>query len=229
MADNLKEKNRTNWFIGIIAFLLFALVLETGLLLQHFFRKSGRDHRAVFDQDMPYAGPSTPPASSRALRSPLPRGAWHRPFADDAFDTLRRMQESMNRMMNSALTYGPPLAQSLSQDSFFDFAPAIDLKETDQAYVVTSDLPGLDKDKINITVQNNLLTIQGVRENLSETKDQQGGYYAQERSYGSFARTVTLPGPVDDTKIDAQYKDGVLTVTLPKTGDAKNMRKISVQ
>ena len=74
-----------------------------------------------------------------------------------------------------------------------------------------------------------MLTLQGVRETGSETRDEKRGFYSQERSYGSFSRTITLPGPVDEGNIKADYENGVLTVTLPKLGKDPSARKIVIQ
>jgi len=68
-----------------------------------------------------------------------------------------------------------------------------------------------------------------VREITNETADQKKGYFAQERSYGSFARSLSLPGPVDESRIAAEYKNGVLTITLPKVPRQKNVQKVAIQ
>ncbi|MBU9889794.1 MAG: Hsp20/alpha crystallin family protein, partial [Candidatus Omnitrophica bacterium] len=103
------------------------------------------------------------------------------------------------------------------------------LEETADAYILRSDLPGLDKDKIGVTVRDNIVTLKGVRETSAESQDEKKGFYSQERSYGSFSRSLNLPGPVDESNISATYKNGVLTVTLPKLVGAKNGQKVPVQ
>lgn len=141
-------------------------------------------------------------------------------FFEDALASMARMQERMSRMMDTS-----------AADPFFSgFAGpvAVDLEDKGDAYVLTSDLPGLEKDQINISVNGNLLTLQGIRKSESSSQDQGSGYYAQERSYGSFSRTIALPGPVDEGAITASYKEGVLTVTLPKLKNAEGS-KITVQ
>lgn len=153
---------------------------------------------------------------------------------DDAFKALERIQERMNQMFDTAFLYGPPAANhfmntvSGGPDSAFVFEPAVDIKDDGKNYVVTTDLPGLDKNKINITVTGTQLTIEGARENVTEKKDDKTGFVTQERTYGNFSRSLTLPGPVDDSKISADYKNGVLTVTLPKTAQ-KGAQKVAVQ
>ena len=78
-------------------------------------------------------------------------------------------------------------------------------------------------------MRDNLLTIQGVRKTETQTEDEQGGFYAQERSYGSFSRTITLPGPVDENAIQAEYQNGVLTIQMPKAQGEKETQKVPIQ
>ena len=225
MSEEIRDKKNRNWLYAVIALLVFGLAFETAFLIRQLaIQKKSRAEESVA------ASYPTTPRPQRTGAYSRPRAAWNEPFGEDLFENLRHMQDRMNRLMNTALTYGPPIANSLGQqDGFFDFSPAIDLNETEQAYLVRCDLPGLDKDKINITVQNNSMTLQGIRENQNETKDEKSGHYAQERSYGSFARSISLPGPVDESRINAEYKNGVLTVTLPKAGETKTTKKVAIQ
>ncbi len=232
MENKMDHKKKPTWLYGIIALLLFLLVLETGLLLSPQSGKtSGSESRPVITHDTEDRESrmfSRPKSQHPAIQQPLepddPFGLGGNPMME-----LERMRAYVNRLFNTALTYGPPIAHSLSGSQMFDFMPTVDLEETDKAYIVKSDLPGLQKDKINVTVRDNLLTLQGVRETESTKEDEQGGFYAQERSYGSFSRMVTLPGPVDETQIKADYQNGVLTITLPKTGEAKTVKKVPIQ
>lgn len=98
------------------------------------------------------------------------------------------------------------------------FWPPVDLEERDDDIRVVSEIPGMDAKDINITVENNILTISGEKKESLEKKN--GGEYTECR-YGSFARSVSLPRVVDVKKIAATYKDGVLEVLLPKTAEAK--------
>ena len=220
------EKKNPKWFYGVIALLLFLLVLETGILLsRQWSHRESKESPSVIPSETEepfFPKPSRPALPQRGPFAPDP-------FAADPFAELQQMRDYMNRLMNMAMTYGPPIAQTLSGGELSDFMPAIDLQETEKTYVVKSDLPGLQKDKINVTVRGNLLTIQGVRENQARQEDQVSGFYAQERSYGSFARSVTLPGPVDESAITADYQNGVLTITLPKLGETKTRQKVPVQ
>ena len=93
------------------------------------------------------------------------------------------------------------------------FSPRMDMKQTDKEYIITMDIPGMDKNKINIENKNGMLTISGERQ--SETDDSKNNqYYSQERSFGSFMQSIPLPEDAKTDQIDARYKNGVLTVTV---------------
>ncbi len=104
--------------------------------------------------------------------------------------------------------------------------PALDVEETDDSFIVRMDLPGMNKKDIHVSLDNNVLTIQGERKREKEEKD--ANYYCTERFHGSFRRSFTLPSQVDPDQIKADYKNGVLTVTLPKKEEAK-ARKIEIK
>lgn len=100
-----------------------------------------------------------------------------------------------------------------------DFRPAVDISEDDKAIYVTADIAGVKPEDIKINVDKNVLTLEGERK--LETKEEKGGYHRVERSYGCFRRSFSLPDTVTSEEIDASYKDGVLTLTLPKTPESK--------
>jgi HSP20 family protein len=102
------------------------------------------------------------------------------------------------------------------------FAPAVNVSENDEAYKVSVELAGLSKDDVDVSVQEGRLTITG--EKKEETKDEDENYIRTERSYGSFSRSIPLPSHVDEDAVSAKFKDGVLTVELPKTGEARGRR-----
>lgn len=99
-------------------------------------------------------------------------------------------------------------------------APRFEVSETDDAIVVDAELPGMEEKDIELTLQNNILTIKGEKKKEEETKKK--NYYISERSYGHFQRSLQLGSGIDAEKIDASFKKGVLTVTVPKTEPAKN-------
>ena len=98
-------------------------------------------------------------------------------------------------------------------------APAVDVYEDDDAFHVRVDLPGMKRDEIDITLDNNTLTISGEKKNESETKNE--NVYRAERYYGKFFRSIDLPTAVNADKIDAKYKDGVLEIAVPKSEEAR--------
>ena len=111
----------------------------------------------------------------------------------------------------------------------FDFGPfknqrfpAADISETDDMVEVKAELPGMDPKEIDVSVDNGVLTIRG--EKKFEDEEKKGDYHRIERSYGSFFRSFQLPHEVDEKKVKAKYKDGVLHLTLPKSASAKPKR-----
>jgi HSP20 family protein len=99
------------------------------------------------------------------------------------------------------------------------WTPAVDIAEHDNDYIVKVELPGVAKDDVKITLESNILTVRGEKKHEKETKEE--NYHRVERSFGSFQRSFTLPTTVKSDKIDAVYKDGILTVSLPKAEEAK--------
>lgn len=106
------------------------------------------------------------------------------------------------------------------------WAPAIDVRETPEAFVVETEIPGVDPKDVEINVVGDTLTVHGKKESKKETKDDVRHHI--ERTYGSFSRSVTLPQPVDTERVSATSKDGVLTIQLAKREEAK-ARRISIK
>ena len=100
-----------------------------------------------------------------------------------------------------------------------EFTPAFDVSETENELIVKAEVPGMDKKDIKINLSDGLLTITG--EKHHEKKQESEKYHCFERRYGKFSRTMRLPSEVDNEKVDAVYKDGVLTITLPKSEAVK--------
>jgi HSP20 family protein len=121
--------------------------------------------------------------------------------------------------------------------SLFDFAPfarrgvvapAVDLVERDSDYLFTAELPGMDEKDIELKVAHDVLTIKG--EKKEEKEEKKKDYYLSERSYGAFQRSFSLPDDADADKIEASFKKGVLTITVPKKPEAvKPERKVEVK
>lgn len=106
------------------------------------------------------------------------------------------------------------------------FAPRFEVKETKDAYVFKADLPGIEEEDLDITLNGNRLTVSGRRE--AEQRDEGETYYTYERSYGSFARSFTLPEGADAEQVEADLKDGVLTLSVAKKTEHQP-RKISLK
>jgi HSP20 family protein len=140
------------------------------------------------------------------VRSPF-RGLFPGTWFDDLFDNY--LDES-----------GGPMAQLMGT--------AMDVSETDQAYEVRMDLPGVRTDEVDIQFANGTLTVRGERSGESEEKDEARKYHRKERYTGSFVRSVVLPGPVSDAEAAADFRDGVLKIVVPKSEESRP-RKISIK
>lgn len=99
------------------------------------------------------------------------------------------------------------------------WSPLVDIKEENNAFVLHAEIPGVRKDGITLTVNNNTLTIRGEKKQESESKN--ANFYRIERSFGAFERSFTLPQSIASEKIEAAFENGVLTITLPKSEAAK--------
>jgi HSP20 family protein len=126
------------------------------------------------------------------------------------FGRLSSLQDELERLFEAPLT---------------NWAPALDVYEDKDNFIVHTELPGLKREEIEVTLEEGVLVISGERK--AEEKRNEGEIRRQERFYGKFQRALTLPAPVAADKVKAQYKDGVLTVTIPKAEEAKP-RKIDV-
>lgn len=132
----------------------------------------------------------------------------------DPFENLADIREEMNRLFDRSF-----LRRGDGGTGMQEFAPAIDVTEEKDGFVVRADLPGLKKEDVNVTIQDNYLTIRGEKKHEEETKE--ANYYHRERVHGTFSRMIELPTAVDAKRIDASFKDGVLQVKLPKSEEAK--------
>lgn len=101
---------------------------------------------------------------------------------------------------------------------------ALDVMENDEAYVVKASLPGFDPEDVDITFENEMLTIKAEVKEEQEEKDEERRYYMRERRYGRFSRSISLPSTIDVDAIEANFEAGVLTLSLPKAEEAKPKR-----
>jgi HSP20 family protein len=107
------------------------------------------------------------------------------------------------------------------------WAPAIDVVTDDGDLVVRAELPGVKQEDVDITLQDNVLTISGERK--AEQEEERGGYYVRERRYGSFSRSLSVPEGVDESKIHARYDNGVLEVTVEGAAQAQEPKRIQIE
>jgi HSP20 family protein len=126
------------------------------------------------------------------------------------------------RMMDALLRWDPFRGDWGNSNPSPAFVPGFDVKETKEAYVITADLPGVRDDDLELSLTGNMLTISGKRED--ELREEGETYYAMERSYGTFARTFTLPDGGDADNVTADLKRGVLTLRVPKRPEVQPKR-----
>jgi HSP20 family protein len=136
------------------------------------------------------------------------------------FDPFRTMREMLRFDPFADLEIGVPSFREA-------FVPAFDIKETGDAYVFKSDLPGIKEDDLDVSLTGNQLVVSGKRD--EESRQEEGDrYYAYERSYGSFSRTFSLPPGADLDHVKAELRDGVLTIAIGKRPETK-AKKIPLQ
>ena len=136
------------------------------------------------------------------------------------WDPFKEMEETQNRL---ARIFGLAPARRGNGDkeslTVTEWAPSVDITEDEREYLVKADLPEVKKDDVKVTVESGVLTITGERKFEKEEKDKK--YHRIERAYGNFLRSFTLPEAADAAKVNAEFKDGVLKVHLPKSDKAK--------
>ncbi len=132
----------------------------------------------------------------------------------DPFREMMTMRRAMDRLIDSSLTD--------ETTSTPEWGLPLDVVENENGYVVKASLPGIKPEDLNITYDQGMLTISG--EIKDESDKQQGQYHMRERRFGTFSRTISLPSTVKPEDIQANYQDGVLTLTLPKSEETKPKR-----
>lgn len=133
----------------------------------------------------------------------------------DPFREMVAIRREMDRLVDDSLT-------GENWDQTFNWELPLDVKETQDDYIVKATLPGVNPDDIQITYNNGMLTIQAERQAEQEKKDEH--FLVREQRFGTFSRTINLPVAIDSNKIEADYDNGVLTLHLPKTEETKPRR-----
>jgi len=145
------------------------------------------------------------------------------PFARDPFIGFRR---EIDRLFDDFFT--PVEAGAFNGGKNGELWPSLDVRDTDKAYVVTAELPGLEQKDVEVTLRDNALVIRG--EKRQERHDEDRGHRYSERSFGRFERVVPLPAEVDADQVKAGFKNGVLEINLPKNPKAEDRaRRIEIQ
>ena len=133
----------------------------------------------------------------------------------DPFRELEEMSDRLNRM------FARPATRTNGKETMIvaDWTPTVDISETDGEYQIKAEIPDVKKEDVKVTLEDGVLTIQGERKQEKEEKGKK--YHRVERSYGSFVRSFSLPEFIDEEKVKAEFKDGVLNLHLPKSEKAK--------
>lgn len=143
------------------------------------------------------------------------------------FDNLRNQVDRLFRDFETGFLQSPfyrDIDNFWRRDLAFPVTPAVDIVEKDHAFEITAELPGLDARNIELNVADDVLTIKGEKKEEKEEKTKD--HHVSERRYGSFRRSVQLPSSIDAGKIEANYKSGILTVTLPKSAEAQKKQTV---
>lgn len=143
----------------------------------------------------------------------------------DVSHPLWRLQENFNRMFDEFFNnFNLEPFESRILGKF----PSVDIKESDKTVTVSAELPGLEAKDIDISISDDVLNLRGQKEEESESKE--GNYYHKERTYGSFQRDIPLPAEVEFNDVNAVFKNGVLTITIPKKPeDKRKSKKIEIK
>jgi len=146
-------------------------------------------------------------------------------FTDQLIEPFSRFRSELDRLFDD-FPFRLPTMRAAS--AFSMAVPAIEMTETKRAYKITAELPGIDPNEVEISVEDDFLRLSG--EKKTEREEDEKGYHLSERSYGAFERTIRLPAGAQADKIKARCRNGVLTLTIPKNGKAEErVRKIAVE
>lgn len=144
---------------------------------------------------------------------------WFENKTSNPFREIAKAEEAFERILEE-------MKNNRISGSEMEFSPSCDIEEDGNKYLMKFDLPGVKKDQVKVEIDGDRLTVRAERkeEKKSETKKK----YLSEVSYGSYVRTFTMPGPIEEKSIDAKFEDGVLTVSVPKTGEQKASKLIPI-
>ncbi|MBP8625474.1 MAG: Hsp20/alpha crystallin family protein [Syntrophorhabdaceae bacterium] len=136
---------------------------------------------------------------------------------------MERIRKEMDNIWDTFFDRTPGKGYGVSE-----WLPSLDVSETKNNYIVNAEIPGIDPKEVEISLNDNILTIKG--EKKQEKEEENENYHVIERSYGGFTRSLRLPGQIQGDKVKATYKNGILKITLPKTEEAKKKEiKVAVE
>lgn len=148
--------------------------------------------------------------------------------AADPLAPFERMREEFMQMAENFWRGAPPAAFSMPGAAALRWAePAIDLSETDEAYILTAEAPGVAKDDLEVTIENGLVTITGEKHDAHKAHRRHHQY--AERRYGAFTRSLMLPRDADADGAQADFADGLLTLTVPKTNGGRKHKRVAIR
>ncbi len=215
--------------LGVVAVLALAVIAQGAMLFRAGCQTGGKGIMGGLMGQMCPLVKRGPEQAGKVQGMSTPLGArsqaasmWGDDFFFGGWDPFReidQMHQGMNRMFSRTMRKmmsDPGYGLSGTQMSAFE--PDIDIGESGDYYVISYDLPGMDKDKINVDIRDQMLTVSGQR-GVAEEKEADG-FYRMERSFGSFSRSVPLPYDADVNDVKAQYEQGVLKIQIKKIRDA---------
>lgn len=136
------------------------------------------------------------------------------------WDPFRELEDVSNRLNR---IFGQTTARNEAGNEMravADWMPSVDISETEAAYLIKGEIPGVKKENVSVTIQDGMLTIQGERKQEKEEKGKK--FHRIECSYGSFMRSFRIPDDADESKAKAEFKDGMINITLPKSEKSKS-------
>ena len=135
------------------------------------------------------------------------------------WDPFKELEDVSNRL-NRLFSRSPANTESNQEMlAMADWTPSVDISETDTAYLIKGEIPGVKKEDVKITIENGMITMRGERKQEKEEKSKK--FHRIERSYGSFVRSFRMLDDVDESAVKAEFKDGMINVSLPKSAKAK--------
>lgn len=178
--------------------------------------KTGKDRETNEDQDN----------LSISLETTGQRRQHIAPRTQSPFSFMRRFNEEMDRLFGD-FGFGSTLTFDTGIDRFASWSPQVEVFERDKQLVIRTDLPGMTKDDINVDISDDSLVIRGERK--SEREEDEEGYYRSERSYGSFYRQIPLPRGVNAESATAEFRNGVLEISMPAPQSALRNRRLEIE